>query len=311
MGSVLSRLTRVALLLSALAVCACDPGAPTGNDGVLFFEPEFDGAIGEGLGVSVAIPRHVTLGQHPKSVDRVEQYDYDFDGTVLSFPETDGLTVLGSTLDDYGWHIDLRCTATPGVPARLDVAVRAGSEIRYEDSTMVLCDEGQLILPAVEYPHYVIGSTTNYVTATLQRDDLSSLSGRTLEDPSGTVRVIPGYADHDSIPGGFAFEAQKPGNGPLTAGTASLALPFDVVADDAWDYALTVRPDMGAGPYYEVQAKFRDGITEPVGQDCVIATQPPNTPTSYYGVGGCFAPVFDGHGTVCITVRQKTGCVDY
>lgn len=54
-----------------------------------------------------------------------------------------------------------------------------------------------------------------------------------------------------------------PGVGVLTAGTASMQLPFDVVSDDAWEYSLSPLPDNGNGGWYEVRAKFADGTTAP------------------------------------------------
>jgi hypothetical protein len=80
-------------LLVACVAGAYDPGAPNGKEHVLFFQSEYAGRIAENLTATIVIPRHVTLGDTPKSIDRVENYDFALDGTTLQFPETSGLTI--------------------------------------------------------------------------------------------------------------------------------------------------------------------------------------------------------------------------
>ena len=108
-------------LLVACVAGACDPGSPNGTEHVLFFQSEYAGRIAENLTATIVIPRHVTLGDTPKSVDRVENYDFVFEGTTLHFPETSGLTILDTLLDATGWNIKFKCTAAPSKPATLTV----------------------------------------------------------------------------------------------------------------------------------------------------------------------------------------------
>ncbi len=311
----------VALLATALGLTACgDPGAPNGDKQVLFFEPEYTGRIAENFSESITLPRHVTLGDTPKSVSRIEHYDYDFDGTALEFPDTVGLTVRDTTLDAVGWHVTLSCSGSVSGSAKLHVLVRAGTRAQYEDTTSVNCGVARALdvaplgpptgEPAFSFAHYILGAATDAVTVALLDESGVPLAGHGLSN--GSVELNPASSPgDDQLSDIYWFTPTQAGPATLLAGGVPFQLPFDVVGDDNWNYELSTLPDAGSGPLWSVSARLADGTIEPVAQSCTLNATASDGTSALLSFGSCVTPVLPGHGELCITIRSKTGCVPY
>jgi len=310
------------VLLVACAAGACNPGAPNGKNQVLFFQPEYTGSIAENLTASIVIPRHVTLGDRPKSVDRIENYDFSFDGTSLKFPETSGLTVMDTTLDATGWTIKFSCTAAPAKPATLTVDVVDGSETKYSDSTLVTCDKGSKLVvtdlngqhlgstdPSFDHSHYIMGAMTNAVRFDLLNAEGAYLSGHGISGVN--IGLSDGVSTDTQLSTLNFLTGESPGQAGIRVGDATYSLPFDVIADDAWSFALAAPVDNGSGPIWGINALLADGTLEPVSAACQISYTNATGLNFVSATGDCFVPAQTGHGQICITVRSKSGCVSY
>jgi hypothetical protein len=310
------------VLLVTCIAGACDPGAPNGKNQVLFFQPEYAGRIAENLTATIVIPSHVTLGDRPKSVDRIENYDFAFDGTTLQFPETSGLTILDTTLDATGWNIKFKCSAAPAKPATLTVDVVDGTATKYSDSTQVTCNEGSKLVvtdqngahvgstdPSFDYPHYIVGAITNVVRVDLLDSGGSYLSGHGMTGVN--VTVFDGISSDTQLSTSVFISGESPGQAGILIGDTIYDLPFDVVSDDAWSYALSAPVDHGSGPIWGINALLADGTVEPVGSQCQITVTDATGTQLISSTGACYVPTQTGHGQVCITTRNKSGCVSY
>ena len=308
-------------LLMACVVGGCDPGSPNGKEQVLFFQPEYTGRIAENLTATIVIPRHVTLGDTPKSIDRVENYDFAFDGTTLQFPETSGLTIMDTALDATGWNIKFKCTAAPAQPVTLTVDVMDGAKTQYSDSTQVTCDQGSKLVvtdvngshvgstgPSFDYSHYIVGATTNAVRVDLLNADGMYLSGHGMTGVN--VILSDGISSDTQLSTVNYLNCESPGQAGIRIGDTSYDLSFDVVSDDAWSYTLAAPVDYGSGPVWVVNAQLPDGTVEPVGS-CQISVTDASGAQLVNSTGACSVPVLTGHGQVCVTIRNKSGCVGY
>jgi len=315
-------LRTLGVTLVACVAGACDPGAPNGNNHVLFFQPEYYGRIAENLTATVVIPRHVTLGDAPKSIDRIENYDFAFDGTTLQFSETSGLTILDTTLDATGWNIKFKCSAAPAKPATLTVDVVDGTTTKYSDSTHVTCDEGSKLVvtnqngahvgstdPSFDYPHYIVGATTNVVRVDLLNAEGSYLSGHGMTGVN--ITVFDGVSSDTELSTTDFLTCESPGQAGIRFGDTVYDLSFDVVSDDAWTYTLAPPVDHGSGPMWGINALLADGTVEPVGPQCQMLVSDANGTLLENSTGACYVAVQTGHGQVCITNRNKSGCVSY
>jgi len=186
--------------------------------------------------------RHVTLGDAPKSTDRVENYDFAFDGTTLQFPETSGLTILGTTPDATGWNIKCRCSAAPAKPATLTVDIVDGSTTKYSDSTLVTCDQGSKLVvtdptgthvgstdSSSDHPHYIVGAMTNGVRVDLLNAGGMYFSGHGMTGVN--VTLSDGISTDIQLSTVDYLIGENPGQAGIRIGDTTYDPSFDVVTD--------------------------------------------------------------------------------
>ena len=131
---------RIGLLLTALALAACDPGGPNGKDGVLVFIKVPD-SVEVGQTGTVELPHRYRsrsfwtnkgLVYHP-----AESYDWNFSGTTLEAELDLGATLVSVEQSDGDWLMAYRCDASGHFELR--VRVMAAGRPRYADRTDVRC----------------------------------------------------------------------------------------------------------------------------------------------------------------------------
>jgi hypothetical protein len=131
---------RIGLLLTALALAACDPGGPNGKDGVLTFLTVPD-AVEVGQTGTVELPHRHRLGNFWTGkgliYHRTKTLKWNFSGTTLEAELDPGATLLSVEQADGDWLLAYRCDANGYFELR--VRVMAAGSPRYADRTDVRC----------------------------------------------------------------------------------------------------------------------------------------------------------------------------
>jgi len=104
---------------------------------------------------------------------------------------------------------------------------------------------------------------------------------------------------------------ENPGQAGIRIGDTTYDLSFDVVTDDVWSFALTAPVDNGSGPFWSINALLADGTLERVGDACQITVTDAAGAQLVSSTDVCYVQAQAGHGQVCITIRNKSGCVSY
>jgi hypothetical protein len=293
--------------------------APNGPKGVLFFEPQFK-RVGQGLSFTMEIPRQ--RGPSPSDVDDLTTYTFDFDGTDIAAKATDGLIVLGTSLDAaQGWQIRLACDSAPEVPAGLSVTISAAGKIRYADSTTVVCQAGKLSLGSINFSHYAIGAVAGSVNVALD-DQTGPLDGfgLAMSNPGAAVEVVtlsgagigaPLPSANERVNSSVWFHALRAGPAEtLTAGSAHVALPFDVVTDAEWSLSVAASPlpDASLLEVKGTAALLNGGPVGVAGVPCRL-TGSLDSPWPA-AESSCTFDIPNQPGRVCMALGTNEGCVD-
>lgn len=309
------------LLLPALMACPGreEPAGPNGKQGVLFFFPEAEGPVAQGLEMEVLLPASLT------SVSGRHHLEYDFEGSTLEVEADTGVSVRSVWRQGRSWRFTYRCEPSDTDTGEREVRVRVraadGAE-RYADALAVTCrrpsaltldDVSNWSAPTAdihERRYYVVGSRLRLYPRI--GDGLVGRGPWRLEDPRGVLRPVD-TAGPLLLGTALELEVARPGEGMVVhLGALSAPVPVVAVEESAVRFALKVRRDAGS-TYWSVRAGAvlaSDGTTEVGGWGpCELEVRPFLEKTTSLPLS-CQTVIQDsaGRGEVCATFRGQRLC---
>lgn len=321
----------LALLAPMLGACPGprEPAGPNGKQGVLFFFPDAEGPVAQGLEMEVLVPASLT------SVSGEHHLAYDFEGTALEVEADAGVSVGRTWRYGRSWRFTYRCEPweTDTGQRELRVRVRApdGAE-RYADALDVTCQRPTALLlndaslwsaePSGEgVRRYVVGAQVRLYPRmegepfSVSEPELKGRGPWRLEDPQGVLRPVEPEGPLFLLGAPLVLEAVRPG-GDATLHLGGLSAPLQVRVVEPSDvrFAVKVRRQQGIG--WSVRAGgvlASDGTTEVGGWGpCALEVRPvleKNTvlPSS------CVTWIPDSawRGEVCATFQGQRVCEDF
>ena len=321
----------LALLVPGLLACpgSREPAGPNGKQGVLFFFPDAEGPVAQGLEMEVLLPARLT------SVSGGNHLEYDFEGTTLELEADAGVSVGSAWRYGRSWRFTYRCEPSPEDTGERELRVRVraldGTE-RYADALAVTCRRPSAFLftdvspwPAAPSDdgvrRYGVGAQVRLyprMEAHGLRADDPPLAGRgpwRLEDPEGVARL--GEAQGPVLPLNtpFEWEALRPGGGlTLHLGGRAAPLLVEVVEPSAVRFAVKIRREKDSGWFVRAGGVLaRDGTTEVGGWGpCDLEVRAFLEPTSVRS-NTCVTWIPDSasRGEVCATFQGRRACADF
>lgn len=321
----------LALLASGLLACpgSREPAGPNGKQGVLFFFPDAEGPVAQGLEMEVLLPARLT------SVNRGQRLEYDFEGTTLELEADAGVSVGSAWRYGRSWRFTYRCEPSPEDTGERELRVRVrapdGAE-RYADALAVTCRRPSAlsftdVSPWPAAPsgdgvrRYVVGARVRLYPRmdaepfSRQGPELVGRGPWRLEDPQGVARLAEAQGPVLALNTPLEWEALRPGGGlTLHLGGQVAPLLVEVVEPSAVRFAVKIRREKDSG--WSVRAGgvlASDGTTEVGGWGpCDLEVKAFLEPTRVRS-NTCVTWIPDSasRGEVCATFQGRRACANF